>query len=87
MFKNYVCFLVSEAIGGKIKTDYVLSILRNIPIELEDENFLHDFNLLCWAKDDLIYSESQWYWPGATRDNIDEMIMAYFVEWKKARNG
>lgn len=86
VLKNYICYLVSEALNGKITADHVLSTLKNICMEQEYESLLYDFYLLYWAKDDLIYSENQWYWPGATRDNIDEMIMAYFVEWKKARN-
>ena len=47
---------------------------------MEKEYF--DFYLLYFAKDDLTESENQWYWDGANRSNIDDIITEQFVKWK-----
>jgi len=85
VYKNYACYLVGEALDGKSKVANVLSILKDIYIELDYETSLEDFAMLYYANDDLSYSENQWYWEGATRENIDEIIKNYFVEWKANR--
>lgn len=81
VYKNYVCYLVSEALQGKLKGVYVLDIVKNIYLEKDCEPSLEDFAMLYWAYDDLIHSENQEYWDGATRENIDEIVKAYFEEW------
>ena len=53
-----------EAVGA-VKD---LCIAQNYPKEL------YDFYLLYWAYSDLRDSECQWYWQGATRENIDALI-------------
>jgi hypothetical protein len=40
-----------------------------------------DFYLLYFAKDDLNESENQWYWDGADKNNIDEIIKRKFQEY------
>ena len=40
-----------------------------------------DFYLLYFAKDDLLESDIQWYWDGANRENIDEIIDIEFKKW------
>jgi hypothetical protein len=37
-----------------------------------------DFALLYWAKDDLLSEEVQWYWDGAGRTNINQIIKEQF---------
>jgi len=56
--------------------------LKDICIELDYEKYLYDFFSLYFAKDDLSYSENQWYWNGATRENIEKTITDYFTTWK-----
>jgi hypothetical protein len=81
VLKNYVRFLIDEALSGKVKTLNVLSVLKNICIELDFDLAVYDFYLLYHAKNDLIDSVDQYYWDGATRENIDEVIRGYFVKW------
>ena len=45
-------------------------------------NSLSDFAMLYWAYQDLQVAEEQYYWEGATRENIDEVIMEYFRKLK-----
>jgi hypothetical protein len=83
VLKNYACYLVSEALDGKMKILNVLDILKDIYIDLDYDPPLNGFYLLYYAWDDLRYSDKQWYWDGATRENIDSVVMGYFAEWKR----
>jgi hypothetical protein len=82
VYKNYVCYLVTKALDNEIKATNVLDIIKDIYIENNYEPLLRDFYMLYYAHDDLKYSENQWYWDGATRENIDKMVNDYFMEWK-----
>ena len=80
--KNYACFLIDKSLEGELDNFKVLHILKDICIELDYEKYLYDFYSLYFAKDDLSYSENQWYWDGATRENIEKIITDYFTTWK-----
>ncbi|MDP4262789.1 MAG: hypothetical protein Q8941_09685 [Bacteroidota bacterium] len=71
------------AINDKKELLSTLNILNGIYQELDYREDYHDFFLLYWAKDDLNYSENQWYWEGAYRNNIDKIILDYFKAWKE----
>jgi hypothetical protein len=86
IIKNYVFYLIDKALKGEIENNEVLKILKDICIELDYENYLYDFYLLYFAKDDLSDSENQWYWNGATRNNIDKIIKDYFNKWKDSHS-
>jgi hypothetical protein len=45
---------------------------------------LRDFYLLHHAWERLQTDEVQWYWPGATKDNIDDIIRDRAIEFVKA---
>ena len=79
---NYVYYLVSKALSGNVDTFEVLELLKDLCIELDLEDYLYDFYLLYFAKDDLSYSDNQWYWEGADKDNIDVVIRKFFTDWK-----
>ena len=80
--KNYAYYLIDISINSELDSFKVLNILKDICLELEYEEFLMEFYMLYHAKDDLIYSENQHYWDGATRENIDQIISEYFIAWK-----
>lgn len=80
--KNYACYLIDKSLNNEHDSFKVLDILKDICIELDYEKYLYDFYSLYFAKDDLSYSENQWYWEGATRENIDKIIRDYFITWK-----
>lgn len=76
--RDYVYFIIRTGLND---TDNYLSVLREIKdicIELDMEDEYMDFYLLYFAKDDLIYSENQWYWPDASRQNINSIIREQF---------
>lgn len=80
--KNYASYLIDKSLDGELDSFKVLDILKDICIELDYVKYLYDFYSLYFAKDDLSYSEIQWYWDGATRQNIDKIITDYFKTWK-----
>ena len=80
--KNYACYLIEKSLEGETDNFIVLNELKDICIELDYEKYLYEFYLLYFAKYDLLYSENQWYWDGATKENIDNIINDYFVKWK-----
>lgn len=80
--KNYSCYLIDKSLNGELNSFKVLAILKDICIELDYASYLYDFYLLYFAKDDLSYSDNQYYWNGADKDNIDKIILSYFTNWK-----
>lgn len=82
IIKNYACYLIDKALKGEIQPFNVLDILKDICIELDYESYLYDFYSLYFAKEDLKYSDIQWYWPDANKENIDIIIHEYFIDWK-----
>ena len=81
VIKNYVYFIITNAINNPDSYLRTLRELRDICIALNMEKEYMDFYLLYFAKDDLIESENQWYWNGATRENIDDIIKNQFFKW------
>jgi hypothetical protein len=81
VIKNYASYLIDKALSGQIEPSKVLDILKDICIERDYEKYLYDFYSLYFAKDDLTYSDDQWYWEGADKSNIDKVINDYFRSW------
>lgn len=80
--KNYVIYLVESVKSRNIDHLKALHSLKEIYLDSGMPRYLQDFHLLYWAKDDLKYSDHQWYWDGANKDNIDVVIKDYFENWK-----
>ncbi len=79
--RNYVYYILSTTINEPSKYLSSLREVKDICIELDMEKEYMDFYLLYFAKDDLNESENQWYWDGADRNNIDEIIKGKFKEY------
>ncbi len=49
------------------------------------EDIIYDFYLLYWAWDQLDYDENKYnhYWEGATRDNIEQIVVNTAKKWIK----
>jgi hypothetical protein len=69
---------------GEIKPLLVLEKLKDIHVELGHYSPLVHFYDLYYAKEDLQYSEDQWYINGVNRSNIDQAITGCFKEWMHA---
>jgi len=49
-----------------------------------EDDFGNDFSLLYWAWDEFDYSQEQHYWEGATKDNIEAIVVGQARRWLKA---
>jgi hypothetical protein len=68
-------------LAHQIDSGDALRMVADLCIELGYPRYLYDSYLLYFAQDDLRVSEIQWYWPDATRDNIEEIIREYATKW------
>ncbi len=80
--EDYNYYLIDGALNNKFDSFKVLGILKDICIELDYDKTLYNFYSLYFAKDDLMDSGFQWYWKGATIENIDNIITEYMVKWR-----
>jgi hypothetical protein len=81
VIRNYVYFIITTSINNPESYLLTLREIKDICIGLNMSREYMDFYLLFFAKDDLIESENQWYWDGATRENIDDIIKNQFLNW------
>lgn len=69
---------VREIIQAALKSDLALhtafALITDLAIELGYPSELQPFYNLFNAWDDLQYRAEQWYWNGATRENIDSLM-------------
>jgi hypothetical protein len=62
------------ALAGEVDLIETISTIKDLCIAQNYLKELYDFYLLYWAYSDLRDSECQWYWQGATRDNVESLI-------------
>jgi len=76
--RNYACFIISNSIGNPSNYLSTLLELKGIYLELDWQKEYSDFYLLYFAKYDLTNYEDQFYWIGADKKNIDDIIKKRF---------
>lgn len=81
VLKNYVYYLISNSVDYPETYNKTLRELKNICQDLDYASEYMNFYLLNFAKEDLTIDEVQWYWDGANRQNIDQIIKDYFTKW------
>lgn len=79
--RKYAAELLEDMLEGRRSSQSVLNVLTDICIELDHAKFLFGFYLLQNAKEDLRDSDFQFYWQGADRSNIDDVIFDYARKW------
>lgn len=75
---DYTYYLMKSNLNDSENYHNVLEKCINIYYELDMDNEFQDLMLLYWAKNDLLYSDSQHYWEGADKTNIDGIIKEQF---------
>jgi hypothetical protein len=81
VLKNYVYYLIANSVDRPETYLQTLRELKDICQDLDMDAAYMDFYLLYYAKDDLTVDEVQWYWDGANRENIDQIIQERFKKW------
>ena len=79
--KNYANYTIQTVISGEIDYFSALYTLKDIYVSLNYPEYLHDFYLLYFAKNDLLEYGDQMYWDGANSTNIDSIIDSTFRNW------
>lgn len=80
---NYIRQTLKDTLRGERSYLEGLKNLYDLCLALNYDDSFMDFYQLYNAKSDLEYSPQQWYWDGATRDNIDEICYDYLLNWLK----
>lgn len=81
VIKKYVYFIVTNAIYKTNSYFKALRELKDICISMQYDELYMAFYLLYFAKTDLAECDKQWYWNGADKTNIDQIITAQFADW------
>lgn len=81
VLKNYIHYLIANSVDHPENYYKTLRELKNICLDLHMDAAYMDFYLLYFAKDDLRVDEVQWYWDGANKENIDDIIRERFQKW------
>ncbi len=76
--------LVKRLASQDVETAEALSTLAQLCIERDYLRDLYCFYLLHFAFDDLQAGEHQWYWEGATRENINGIVAQEARAWVEA---
>ncbi|WP_395750229.1 hypothetical protein [Prosthecobacter sp.] len=77
----YARDLVSDILVQPPLMQSRLRELCDLCIAEDYQNDIYDFYLLRWAYDDLKNETVQWYWDGADRSNIDQIILQKCSSW------
>ncbi|MBI1850713.1 MAG: hypothetical protein HYR85_10255 [Planctomycetes bacterium] len=78
--REYVKEQLRSAVDDSAVLPAVLNDLRKLWVETEYPQALYDFWLLSYAREDLLDDGVQFYWSGADRSNVDEIIRARATE-------
>jgi hypothetical protein len=81
VLNNYIYFLLFNSVNNPETYLETLRELRDIYYQLGMDSRLTNFYLLYYAKNDLTGDDVQWYWEGANRENIDNIVKEQFKNW------
>jgi len=81
VIKEYVAEFLQYMLNGVRTSQEVLRELRDLYIELDYIDYLSDFYYLSYAQGDLLIADVQYYWPEATRSNIENIIQQVSRNW------
>lgn len=73
-FSRYATEVLQSGLTGETPLTTALATVKDLCIANDYQCGLFDFYLLFFAYDDLLDSEFTYHWPGATRENILEII-------------
>ncbi|EAZ90760.1 peptidyl-tRNA hydrolase [Crocosphaera chwakensis CCY0110] len=79
----YTSVILKEFLTRKISQERMLRQIEQLYLSWDYLKEIMDFYLLWNAKYDLSYGDVQYYWPDATRDNINRIIKEQAEMWLK----
>jgi hypothetical protein len=81
IIKSYADYIIESALNKEVSVTQALSMLKQMCLEQNWPKYLINFYSLYHAKIELGYSDSQYAWEGANKNNIDQIINKYFLDW------
>jgi hypothetical protein len=75
------CYYYIKQISNRINVTNNLTRICKFCIDYDYEKSVYDFYLLNWAWDDFNYGDLTHYWDGATRINIEEIVINIAKDW------
>jgi len=78
---KYICYIIKQAVAGNKTLLDALRALKDFYYSAEQSEDLLDFFLIYYAWGDLLNHTEQFYWPGANRDNIEQITLQHFNQW------
>jgi hypothetical protein len=82
--RAYAAELASSLVQSEGRDVAALRLLRDLAIERQYPDYLHDFYLLAFAEQDLTSGGVQFYWQGATPTNVYQIIHDRAAAWLAA---
>lgn len=79
----YVSTVIRRTLTEKRPPNEALGKLKDLCCATNYDSRLMDFYLLFFALTDLEAGEMQWYWKGATADNVHQIVDDYLGDWLK----
>ena len=79
--QSFTYELITEMINHEIEQEDALYLLREISIKTNRPSHLSDFYRLYYAIDGLKYGAESTHWYGATKKNIEKIILETAQEW------
>ena len=84
---TYARELLIGLLQGQGEIVDVLATLKDLCIRHDYDRDLFDFYRLFFAYRDLQTTANQWYWPGASRDNIESIVLQRAAQFVESRLG
>jgi hypothetical protein len=75
------CYFYIKQISNRINVKNNLAIVCKFCSDYDYEKNIYNFYLLNWAWDDFNYSDTTHYWNGATKDNIEDLVIQISKDW------
>lgn len=83
----YARDLIAEIIVDPARMQGNLTELCDLCTAQDYQKDIYDFYMLRWAFSDLQQEPVQWYWEGADRSNIHDIVIQRCAEWLKEYGG
>lgn len=79
---SYCFFYINEMSKG-LHLKRNLALIYKFCMDHGYDKNVYDFYLLHWAWDDFMYGDDTHYWDGATKENIEDIVIKTSIDWIK----
>jgi hypothetical protein len=84
---TFTAAILKQMLSGQMHRRDALERLKDLYLARQYDPTTRDFYLLFHALDDLSSEPHQWYWDGATRENVGQIIDDCAADWLRKNDG